>query len=218
LYRYESDTNSTPNNEIGFNAIQRKCLSVTIGQDVRIELYVPPTEMAVSVMNISVDLLRKAPSGQPIKIESAELMETFMTQYDGQIFRIGQQFPMNFNGEKLDLVINTLDHVNIGMGGSKPKTFSNDSGQVIRNVSSLTFSKRKDSTSALIIIAPAEGRNDNLFRQDFDFEKMDIGGLGKEFEVIFRRAFASRVFPGLIKELGVNHVRGMLLYGPPGCG
>jgi len=42
--------------------------------------------------------------------------------------------------------------------------------------------------------------------------------MGHEFEVIFRRAFASRIFPGLVKELGINHVRGILLYGPPGCG
>lgn len=49
--------------------------------------------------------------------------------------------------------------------------------------------------------------------------KLGIGGLGNEFNQIFRRAFASRVFPGhIVKQLGINHVRGMLLYGPPGCG
>ncbi|WZZ21623.1 hypothetical protein YC2023_123010 [Brassica napus] len=38
-----------------------------------------------------------------------------------------------------------------------------------------------------------------------------IGGLGAEFADIFRRAFASRVFPPY-------HVKGMLLFGPPGTG
>ena len=47
---------------------------------------------------------------------------------------------------------------------------------------------------------------------------MGIGGLGVQFETMFRRAFASRIFPGLVKELGINHVRGILLFGPPGCG
>jgi vesicle-fusing ATPase len=47
---------------------------------------------------------------------------------------------------------------------------------------------------------------------------MGIGGLGHQFETMFRRAFASRIFPGLVKELGINHVRGILLFGPPGCG
>lgn len=46
-----------------------------------------------------------------------------------------------------------------------------------------------------------------------------IGGLSKEFADIFRRAFASRVFPPqVVKNLGITHVRGMLLYGPPGRG
>jgi vesicle-fusing ATPase len=48
---------------------------------------------------------------------------------------------------------------------------------------------------------------------------MGIGGLDKEFSTIFRRAFASRIFPpGLVEKLGIQHVKGMLLYGPPGTG
>jgi ATP-dependent 26S proteasome regulatory subunit len=44
-----------------------------------------------------------------------------------------------------------------------------------------------------------------------------IGGLDKEFNAIFRRAFASRVFPPeIIEQLGCKHVKGILLYGPPG--
>ena len=36
---------------------------------------------------------------------------------------------------------------------------------------------------------------------------------------IFRRAFASRIFPpDVVEKMGGKHVRGILLYGPPGCG
>uniref|UniRef100_A0A0D3B8H3 Vesicle-fusing ATPase n=1 Tax=Brassica oleracea var. oleracea TaxID=109376 RepID=A0A0D3B8H3_BRAOL len=46
-----------------------------------------------------------------------------------------------------------------------------------------------------------------------------IGGLGAEFADIFRRAFASRVFPPHVtSRLGIKHVKGMLLFGPPGTG
>lgn len=39
---------------------------------------------------------------------------------------------------------------------------------------------------------------------------MGIGGLDSEFSTIFRRAFASRVFPpGLVDKLGIQHVKGM---------
>lgn len=59
----------------------------------------------------------------------------------------------------------------------------------------------------------------SIINPDWDFGKMGIGGLDKEFNAIFRRAFASRVFPPeLIEQLGCKHVKGILLYGPPGTG
>lgn len=46
---------------------------------------------------------------------------------------------------------------------------------------------------------------------------MGIGGLDEQFIQILRRAFASRVFPPeVVEHLGVKHVKGILLYGPPG--
>ncbi|KAF2009042.1 AAA-domain-containing protein [Aaosphaeria arxii CBS 175.79] len=48
---------------------------------------------------------------------------------------------------------------------------------------------------------------------------MGIGGLYTEFSAIFRRAFASRIFPpNLVKKLGIQHVQEILLNGPPGTG
>lgn len=56
-----------------------------------------------------------------------------------------------------------------------------------------------------------------LISPDWDFNQMGIGGLGNEFSDIFRRAFASRVFPpDVVEALDMKHVRGILLYGPPG--
>ncbi|KAI5296029.1 transport between ER and Golgi ATPase protein, partial [Ascosphaera atra] len=56
-----------------------------------------------------------------------------------------------------------------------------------------------------------------IIQPDFKFENMGIGGLDNEFSTIFRRAFASRVFPpGIVEKLGIPHVKGLLLYGPPG--
>ena len=59
-----------------------------------------------------------------------------------------------------------------------------------------------------------------LFKaQDFNFESLGIGGLDLQFEQIFRRAFASRVFPpSMVERLGIRHVKGVLLFGPPGTG
>ncbi len=52
-----------------------------------------------------------------------------------------------------------------------------------------------------------------------DLEEEGIGGLGPQFERVFKEAFVSRAYPPeVIKEMGIQHLKGMILYGPPGCG
>jgi vesicle-fusing ATPase len=58
-----------------------------------------------------------------------------------------------------------------------------------------------------------------IVKKEFNFEALGIGGLAEEFGIIFRRAFASRLYPAsFIKKTGIQPVRGLLLYGPPGTG
>lgn len=46
----------------------------------------------------------------------------------------------------------------------------------------------------------------SIINPDWDFGKMGIGGLDNEFNAIFRRAFASRVFPPeVVEQLGKKH-------------
>jgi len=51
-----------------------------------------------------------------------------------------------------------------------------------------------------------------IFTKNFNFNEIGIGGLDNEFSKIFRRIFTSRLYPeSVLKKLGINHVRGMLL-------
>lgn len=73
------------------------------------------------------------------------------------------------------------------------------------------------STDKTIIISSTDTKE--LFKGDFNFIEMGIGGLDKQFEIIFRRAFSSRLIPEkILKNLGINHIRGLMLYGPAGTG
>lgn len=58
----------------------------------------------------------------------------------------------------------------------------------------------------------------NNILQEIDPIKMGIGGLSEEFREIFRRTLISRNYPELVKQFGIKHIKGIILYGPPGCG
>ncbi|EPS64806.1 n-ethylmaleimide sensitive fusion protein, partial [Genlisea aurea] len=70
------------------------------------------------------------------------------------------------------------------------------------------------------IVNQREAASSNIFKhKEFNLQSFGVGGLSAQFVEIFRRAFASRVFPPHVaSKLGVKHVKGMLLYGPPGTG
>ena len=67
---------------------------------------------------------------------------------------------------------------------------------------------------------PSESRiSPSLNLQVMSSLKAAVGGLGPEIEALVRRVLVSRaVDPAVLRSLGLDHVRGVLLYGPPGCG
>ena len=64
--------------------------------------------------------------------------------------------------------------------------------------------------------APDKQPNHLGAKMGMSFEK--VGGLDDQLNAIVRRVLASRANPEAAKRLGVSHVRGILLSGPPGCG
>ena len=90
-------------------------------------------------------------------------------------------------------------------------------GILVRNSEMVFY---KDAKSSVNLKASKRRPAANAILQPtFKFEDMGIGGLDKEFSVIFRRAFQSRILPpGLVQNLGIQYVKGILLYGPPGTG
>ncbi len=71
-----------------------------------------------------------------------------------------------------------------------------------------------------IIFTGENVKTEKLFKiSDLSFEKIGVGGLDYQFEEIFRRAFLSHMIPKKLHDkLGVQHTKGILLYGPAGCG
>lgn len=124
-----------------------------------------------------------------------------------------------------DLAVVDLDALKHGSGAAAANSASMPTGRgVLMQQTSITFVKAPDSTIRLkgaryvffgvrhyIFVRHQTIRSAGtaIIQPDFKFEDMGIGGLDTEFSAIFRRAFASRIFPpALIKKLGIQHVRG----------
>lgn len=71
---------------------------------------------------------------------------------------------------------------------------------VLLLVPELLFYVSKPISSVFTGKSKTKENRQSIINPDWNFEKMGIGGLDKEFSDIFRRAFASRVFPPEIVE------------------
>lgn len=149
------------------------------------------------------------------------LADAFVRQFENQVFAPGQQLLMDYKNIPLSVRVRTvqLDDLRMEKGSNPSVTMTAPNARgILTRQSVLTF--YKDAASPIKLKGSAKRPAANsIIAPDFKFESMGIGGLDTEFSSIFRRAFASRIFPpGLIEKLGIQHVKGILLYGPPGTG
>jgi vesicle-fusing ATPase len=148
------------------------------------------------------------------------LADVFIKQFENQIFAPGQRLIMDYKNIPLIFMVKTVQLADLSMEKSAPApTMSTPSSRgILTRHTPITFYKDAKSPIKLKGSARRPAAN-SIIAPDFKFEDMGIGGLDTEFSAIFRRAFASRIFPpGLIEKLGIQHVKGILLYGPPGTG
>ncbi|KAF2671050.1 AAA-domain-containing protein [Microthyrium microscopicum] len=150
-----------------------------------------------------------------------DLAKIFTRTFENQMLAPGQILIMDVKSIPLKIVVQTVQLTDLSMekGGEEGPTIgdSRARGIVTRNTT-MNFSKEGRSKINLKASMTRPATN-AILQPNFKFEDMGIGGLDSEFSTIFRRAFASRLFPpGLIQRMGLTHVRGMLLFGPPGTG
>ncbi|KIO12407.1 hypothetical protein M404DRAFT_958465 [Pisolithus tinctorius Marx 270] len=145
-----------------------------------------------------------------------EMVQKFLAAYSGLVLAPGGILTVDFKGDKLKLVVASMNVVELPDGGLGGK--SQIEMGVLMQRTDVNILKEGDSPMRLKSGAKRAATN-AIIAPNFKFEDMGIGGLDDEFGAIFRRAFASRVFPpALVEKLGIQHVKGILLHGPPGTG
>lgn len=156
-----------------------------------------------------------------VPYDEDELSKIFVDAFQNQVLAPGQRILMDVRNVPLLIVVKTVGLVDLAMASddvSKQVYREAHARGILTNQTRVLF--HRDGKGDFNLKPSMSKPNSNaILAPDFKFEDMGIGGLGNEFSTIFRRAFASRVFPpGLVAKMGIPHVKGMLLYGPPGTG
>ncbi len=196
LVKVQEDLTIKNSNTICLNTFQRIFFSVELSS--KIQIYVQPntnSNIINSVNSVTMVVKNISTKNPLLKINDDLLEEIKMALLD---IPVHNEFQLIFNN-KLTLI---------------PMEISNgDTNKLIGPNTELKLIST-DKNIDIEVTASQE-----LFKANFNFLEMGVGGLDKQFEVIFRRAFSSRLIPEkILKNLGINHVRGLMLFGPPGTG
>ncbi|ONK70090.1 uncharacterized protein A4U43_C05F30130 [Asparagus officinalis] len=171
--------------------------------------FVPPENFDLAMLSVELEFVKKANRAE--QIDAVILAQQLRKRFADQVMTVGQRVLFEFCGT------NYIFTVNQAMVEGAKKSKGLERG-IITSDTYIVFGTIPNS--GIKVINQREAASSNIFRQkEFNLQKLGIGGLSEEFTDIFRRAFASRVFPPhVVNKLGIKHVKGMLLYGPPGTG
>ncbi len=203
LFKVLKDNNLIEDNKISLNLFQRQFLKAEIGSKIikeDVEL-----KNIKSINNITFII-------NPIKTNSKTIYELTEKKINF-IKKLLIGIPVN-NELYLSIEENTLSILPVDL-------LDRDNNKIITSETNIKFITFDDNIKIYNPNIDTQLINDNtqLFNGNFNFIDMGVGGLDKQFEILFRRSFSSRLLPDkVIQNLGINHVRGIMLYGPPGCG
>lgn len=200
---------------IGMSKFVREMGRISLVDNIQVKLFRPPEDFYLGRAIVEIEPIGKK-KGPPLEIPEEVLEAKFRENMVDMVLNQNQVLLFDYQGMPLQLTIRkltTIDLIN--------PTPEDESSPCIRGLlhpqTSIDFESTQQGN---LEITSTRLKTVNIFdSRRFNFEELGIGGLDTEFSYIFRRAFASRLFPPqVLQRLGVKHVKGMLLYGPPGTG
>jgi len=214
-----ADSNVPPGS-LGFGLCNRKWATLSLNQELLVKPYKYDLEKnCISTLTVEIDFFNKKNTTSE-EYNSDSMASDFSSQFGNMALTEGQNLVFSFGDKKLLVVnIKELEASDLRkVQAGKESKYKIRSGVLLPNTS-IIFNKAEGSTVKLTGKSKGKVERQSIINPDWDFSKMGIGGLDEEFNAIFRRAFASRVFPPeIMEQLGCSHVKGILLHGPPGTG
>ncbi|KAL3503215.1 hypothetical protein ACH5RR_037664 [Cinchona calisaya] len=209
-YALVGDTHDAiPGGQIALNSGQRRQARASTGDSISVRRFVPPENFDLALLTLELEFVKKGAKEE--HVDAALLSQQIKKRFNNQVMTNGQKVIVEYHGNRYTYTVN--------QASVEGQEKSNGIERGIISADTYIIFEASGS-SGIKIVNQRESASSSIFRQkDFNLQSLGIGGLSAEFADIFRRAFASRVFPPHVtNKLGIKHVKGMLLYGPPGTG
>ncbi|OMO65152.1 hypothetical protein COLO4_31469 [Corchorus olitorius] len=171
--------------------------------------FIPPEDSNLALLRLELEFVKKGTKSE--QVDAVLLANQLRKRFINQVMTAGQKVTFEYHGN------NYIFTVNQAQVEGQAKSSAPERG-IVSSDTYIIFEAQ--SASGIKIVNQREAASSSIFKhKEFNLQSLGIGGLSAEFADIFRRAFASRVFPPHVtSKLGIKHVKGMLLYGPPGTG
>lgn len=217
-------------NHLAFNGLQRRVIGISEKEEIlsrdpqdgspffsRFEL---SEGIDLYKLEFQLKLLKKKKSIQST-VSEVDLIKHLQSRYKDHVFKEDMQIATDFQGTPLHLFVKRC-YVLASNEDEKNSDIwreaENNEFGILKSTTTIQLSLKPGVSAETLNWVPRPKRN-KLLDPGWKFADMGIGGLDSEFSNIFRRAFASRLYPPqMINQLGIKHVKGMLLHGPPGTG
>ena len=193
--------------ELGLNALHRLYLDLSINDE--IQDYIFYKELPPSYPSPSVSFEVSMKTKNKLEITKETLVSLVKKSFNNLFLHKSISYVLDYLGTTLMFKCKKYTRIdeNIKLSYIDP------------DITIFVF--ENTSSKYLIIEEPVEEVTSlsTILQPDFTFESIGVGGLDGDFIEDFRRTFATRLLPAsVVREMGITNVKGMLLYGVPGCG